>query len=515
MSVNQFSDRPGQVAGAPPAIRIRGLVKTYGSTRALDGVDFTVESGESHALLGRNGAGKSTLIGLLTGLVQPDAGEIEIFSAPGADAEGPGADTIACVFQKSTLIPALTAAENISLNRYPVGAFRRVNWKEMRAHASALLAEWGYERLVDTPVEDVEPLERKVIEICRALSRGPRILLLDEPTAGLDGGAVNELFSHISAARQRGVTVVYVSHHLQEIFQVCDRATILRDGKDVHMASVADLTVRKIVEEMAGDSVGSAASATADLCVEQHDFSHQPVVLDVAAARVSSSVSDVTLQVRHGECVGITGLDGAGHIQLAKAIAGQLSLESGTIHVAGRLVRPGDVMDAIRAGIGFMPEDRHIAGFAPEMSVEENATLPIIQSLKNPFGLVSGSKRRQKYSRLARAWAIKAARPTQWIQELSGGNQQKVVLARALSSDPRVLVLMHPTSGVDVHAKESIYSSLDDLRREGCSMVIASADDADLRICDRVVVMFNGVIHAQLERNWSERELVSAVQGES
>ncbi|GAA3698981.1 sugar ABC transporter ATP-binding protein [Arthrobacter ginkgonis] len=498
------------------AIEIRGLQKAFGFTQALAGTDLLVRPGESRALLGRNGAGKSTLIAMLTGLVKPDAGIIRIQGADGQVHEGSGADSIACVYQKSTLVNDLTVAENISLGAYPRKKWGAVDWQGIRSTAVEQLTEWGYGHIADRPVGDLEPLEKKIVEICRALSRGPRILLLDEPTAGLDEGGSHELFAQINSLRQRGVTVIYVSHHLEEIFKVCDSVTILRDGKDVLTAPTSELTVDKIVNVMAGvtDEEASAQSRAKEeqaRLVQRREPGE--VVLEVTNASVGHRVLGVDLLVRAGECVGLTGLDGAGHIQLAQAIAGQLRLDGGTMVHKGKPLGTGNEIDAINAGVGFVPEDRHVNGYVPEMSVEENATLSIVDRLRSAGGLINAKKRRRLFNELSGTWAIKCDGPTQAVEELSGGNQQKVVLARALASRPDTLVLVHPTAGVDMTAKESIYESLQSLRDSGKSLLIVSADDNDLAICDRVVVMYKGTIHAELAAGYEEWELVGAVQG--
>jgi simple sugar transport system ATP-binding protein len=496
------------------AIDIRGLQKSFGSTQALTDANLIVRSGESRALLGRNGAGKSTLIAMLTGLVTPDAGSIHIQGANGEVTEGPGSDSIACVYQKSTLVPELTVAENISLGAYPRKRWGSVDWPAIRRTATDQLKDWGYERIVDKTVADLEPLEKKIVEVCRALSRGPRILLLDEPTAGLDEGASHELFAQINSLRQRGVTVIYVSHHLEEIFKVCDSVTILRDGRDVLTAQTADLTVNRIVNVMAGVSEEEAAAAKKEIAVE-HRRQDQlgETRLTVTGAAVGSRVRAANLTVRAGECVGLTGLDGAGHVQLAQAIAGQLALDKGSVDHNGHTLGQGNVIKTINAGVGFVPEDRHVNGYVPELSVEENATLTIVDRLRGRGGLISSGRRRERFTELSGAWAIKCDGPTQAVEELSGGNQQKVVLARALASNPDTLVLVHPTAGVDVTAKESIYESLRALRDSGRSLLIVSTDDTDLEICDRVIVMYKGEIHAELNAGYEEWELVGAIQG--
>ncbi len=501
-------------ADSQHAIEIRGLQKSFGSTQALADANLIVRSGESRALLGRNGAGKSTLIAMLTGLVHPDSGSIRIMGADGEITEGPGSDSIACVYQKSTLVPELTVAENISLGAYPRKRWGGVDWRAMRRSAAEQLREWGYAGIVDLTVADLEPLEKKIVEVCRALSRGPRILLLDEPTAGLDEGGSHELFAQIDKLRERGVTVIYVSHHLEEIFRVCDSVTILRDGRDVLTAPTSELSVRRIVNVMAGVTEAEAEAAKAASGKEQRSTGNfGDTRLTVSGAVIGSRVSAVSLTIRAGECVGLTGLDGAGHVQLAQAIAGQIPLDGGTLEHNGRQLGKGNVIETINAGVGFVPEDRHVNGYVPELSVEENATLTIVDRLRGAGGLINPTRRRQRFTELSGAWAIKCDGPTQAVEELSGGNQQKVVLARALASNPDTLVLVHPTAGVDVTAKESIYESLRSLRESGRSLLIVSTDDTDLEICDRVIVMYKGTVHTELSAGYEEWELVSAIQG--
>jgi len=496
-----------QITDQAVAIAVEHVSKSFGPTRALIDANLIVRQGESRALLGRNGAGKSTLIAMLTGLLEPDAGEIRVTGEGGVD-EGPGADSIACVYQKSTLVPWLSAAENISLGAYPTTSIGAVDWRAIRSRAVSLLSEWGYESIANRIVDELPPLERKIVEICRAMSRGPKVLLLDEPTAGLDEGGVRELFIQIGRARERGVTVLYVSHHLEEVFEVCDGVTVLRDGRDVLTAPTEGLTVDDIVVAMSGEPIARVEARTASTGPLSDE-----IVLEVDGARIGSVVQGVSLSVRRGESVGITGLDGAGHIQLAESLAGQRPLDDGIARIHGAPIRSGQVDKAIRSGIGFVPEDRHEGGFVPALSVEENTTLTILDRILTRVGLVSGSKRRSRYDQLSTAWSIKAERPSQAAEELSGGNQQKVVLARALASDPEVVVLLHPTAGVDVTAKNSIYETLHALQASGRSLLIASTDDDDLAICDRVIVMSHGQITAELSAGYSEHELVSAVQG--
>lgn len=489
-------------------IQIDGLVKIFGQTKALAGVDLRVKRGEVHALLGRNGAGKSTLISILTGLQSADGGEIVINSE-----SGPVSDPMAyigCVYQKSTLVPGLSAAENIALGHYPI---RRglVSWKQMNGLGRQLLEEWGFGHLAERPVDSLEPLEKKIVEVCRALSKRPEILILDEPTAGLDEGSTAQLFEKIADAKSRGVTIIYVSHHLEEIFQICDSATIIRDGRNVVACPIADLTTASIAKHMTGEERSDLNTTRARALGEQAAIEHVST-LQVSNVTFAPRVRDFSLTVRSGECVGLTGLDGAGHVQIGQMIAGELAPTSGTVSVDGEPTR-GSVASAIDHGIGFVPEDRHLNGFVPSLSVAENSTLTILNRITNALGLVSTRQQLEKYDELAQAWSIKASGPDQPIEELSGGNQQKVVLARALASEPAVLVLMHPTAGVDVSAKASIYDSLRVLQQTGCAIVVVSSDDDDLRLCDYVIAMHKGKIHKRLESGYQDHELVAAAQG--
>jgi simple sugar transport system ATP-binding protein len=487
------------------ALEVRGVSKSFAGTAALRDVDLSIAVGESRALVGRNGAGKSTLISILTGLLTADQGTISIF---GEEVGSGNRDAIGCVYQASTLAPDLTAAENIFVGHYPTrGGF--VDWNAIRQRGHQMLEEWGLGRVSAVLVADLEPLEQKIVEICRALARGPKLLLLDEPTAGLDEGGSRALFEKVNALRERGVSIIYVSHHLQELFEVCDQVTVLRDGEIVSTNAARDLTIKQIVDDMVGD-----AQAAAEVMAEEHRGpASDEVIVAVEDVVIRDRVQGVSFQIRRGECYGITGLDGAGHIEIARALAGDLTLVGGDMTVGGRQLRGGGVGTAIARGVGFVPEDRRAAGYIPDLSVEENATLTIIDRLRNAVGIVNRRKRREVYDVLARTWEIKASGPTQLISELSGGNQQKVVLARALASDPTLLVLINPTAGIDVSAKESIYRTLGDLQKGGATILICSSDEQDLAVCDRVGVMFQGELTHEFAAGWSERDMIAATQG--
>lgn len=483
---------------------MNNVSKSFGANRVLKDVSMTIPTGSSVALVGRNGAGKSTLISIITGVLRPDQGSVEF------DSTNSESTSIGCVYQNSTLIPELTAAENLMLNTYPRHPWGGVNWGKVQAQGREILGEWNIAHLANVLVRDLEPVERKIVEICRVLSQSPNVLLLDEPTAGLDFDGAQRLFAHVRTARERGVSLLYVSHHLDESFEVCDRTTVLRDGGVALDRPLQGLTVSDVVEAMVGDT------PSADRVERPPAVSPEAkTVLNVNSITVADRVKDFSLEVRAGECVGLAGVDGAGHVQAAQAICGLIRPSSGSIAVNGKPLRHFDVGSAIDAGIGFTPEDRHDGGYVPALSVAENATLPELQHITGPLGTIRSGLRERLYNKLASTWSVKASSPNQPVEELSGGNQQKVVLARAVASDPSALVLINPTAGVDVASKRSIYESVRSSVESGKGAVIVTSDDADFSICHRVLVMFRGEVFRELTAPFSTYELTLGVQGES
>ncbi|WP_425822858.1 sugar ABC transporter ATP-binding protein [Microbacterium sp. DT81.1] len=467
-------------------------------------MSMQIPAGSSVALAGRNGAGKSTLISVITGVLRPDEGVVEFGSAA---EEGGG---VGCVYQKSTLVPDLTAAENLMINAYPRSRWGGVDWRKLRQRGAEILDEWDCAHLADTLVNELEPVDRKIVEICRVLSHSPSVLLLDEPTAGLDYAGAQRLFAHVREARSRGVSLLYVSHHLDEAFDVCDRTTVLRDGRVVLDCALEGLSVSDIVGAMVGD-----AQATERVERPSAFVADAAPVLSVESITVGTKVKDVSFDVRPGECVGIAGLDGAGHVQAAQVLCGLVRPDSGSVTVAGKRMAHFDVGSVIAAGIGFTPEDRHDGGYVPAMSVAENATLPELYQLTGPTRTIRPRLRDRLYSKLASEWSVKASGPNQPVEELSGGNQQKIVLARAVSSKPSALVLVNPTAGVDVSSKRSIYNTVKTNAENGMGVIVVSADDEDFSICHRVIVMFRGEVSRELVSPFTAHELTLAIQGAS
>jgi simple sugar transport system ATP-binding protein len=521
-NVSQTHADSGGLGPDSAVIDVQHVSKAFGATVALRAVSVQITSGEARGLVGRNGAGKSTLVAILAGTLHPDSGTVRV-GVDSDEAASAASSRVACVYQKSTLVPGLTAAENVLLGHYPVVGGRWVRWRALRNTARQLLAEWGCEHVLEQLVEALDPVERKIVEICRALATGAPVLLLDEPTAGLDATGVARLFDAIGSARERGVTVVYVSHHLEEIYAVCDRITVLRDGRHIVTARVDDLPMTTLVQTMVGGSgselINGEGGATAgsgntrlagDVKAKGTRTSSPAIRVD--GVSLPPRLERVSFSLQESEIVGLAGLDGSGATQLAEILAGLRKPLTGAAYVGDRRLPFGNVGACIRAGVGFVPEDRQVAGFIPALAAEENTTLPVLHELQTRIGFISSRARRTAYLRHAKEWEIKA-KPTQPTEELSGGNQQKVVLARAFASRPRALVLINPTAGVDIAAKAAIYRSVRAAAEMGTAVLMVSADESDLALCDRVLVLFKGLIVGELGASWSEHQLTELVHG--
>lgn len=490
-------------------IEVRNVSKTFGRVRALSDVSMSVQAGETRALLGRNGAGKSTLVGLLAGMLQPDGGEISIAGQKVTDA-----GSVSCVYQHSRLVPAMTVAENIVIARYPRMVGRGILWGEVERIAREALEPWGLPHLANKKVQDLVPVQKKVVEICRALAEKPKVLMLDEPTAGLDRQDAEHLFEYIENLKKQKVTLIYVSHHLDEVYRFCDSATVLRDSRVVVTSPLSELPMNALISAMTGEAQHSAMPASARKDVP----ATAEIGLSIKGLAVRGAVEGFDLDVRRGECVGIAGIEGSGKAEIGSVLAGLTLPSAGVVSVGGRMHKLGDVPAALEAGIGYVPESRHQQGMVLGLSVSENSTMTAMRRLSQPFipgifRILRPSLMRQVYERLARQWNIVAAGPDQPISELSGGNQQKCVMARALATRPDVLVLQNPTAGVDVAAKASIMRTLAEILARGASIVVISEDADDFVLATRIVVVNHGRIGRELGKDWTHRELLSAMQG--
>jgi simple sugar transport system ATP-binding protein len=532
-------DIPAAPAAVPPtgtpAASAAGIHKRFGSTQALRGVGLSLYPGRCLGLVGRNGAGKSTLVSILSGIVPPDAGEVSFDGQPAPSLGDVAAwrARIATVFQHSMVVPGLTVAENVFLGRQPrrAGGLGIVDWRRMREQARKIMADWGFDVNADAPCGSLTVEQRQVVEITRALAAGTRCLLLDEPTAALERGAALRLFERIRQLREAGVAIMYISHHLEEVFEICTDVAVLRDGELVLAAPMTEVDKDDLVTAMVGDkkkdhdaeraSVTPPAPVLASPRSRGTGRTRAPdlVVSSVAVASTGVFLSGVSLTVHGGERVGITGLRGSGATTLARIVAGAAAPDAGEVRLCypgrgDRVLRPGDRAGALRAGVGYIPEDRQAEGYVPLLGAAENIAMTITDRISRA-GFVSPKRREERAAPLARRLSLVSAGLGQPVRELSGGNQQKVTVARALASDPALIVAITPTRGVDVASKELLLAELDRITSEtGASLLLASDELDDLVICDRVLVLVRGEIFTEFTEPPFDREaLIAATEG--
>ena len=509
----------GSAAGSGPAVEAAGIFKQFGSTQALRGVDLTLQPGRCLGLVGRNGAGKSTLVSILSGIYPADAGTVRFDGrpAPPLGAAGEWRRRIATVFQHSMVVPELTVAENVFLGHHP-GPAGLVDWRAMREQARQIMADWGFPLDVNQPCARLSVEQRQIVEIARALAAGTRCLLLDEPTAALERAAGARLFERVRQLTDSGVAVLYISHHLEEVFEICQDAAVIRDGELVLTAPVKDLSKERIVSAMVGTDAPDLAagapaaphagepSAPADACL---------VIEHVSASSPQGSVRDVSLQIRPGERVGVTGLLSAGVTTLARVVAGAAPYESGTVLIDGHPLPSGRRDRALKAGVGYIPEDRQAEGFVSLLGVAENGTMTIVDWLARRLGWFRPRSRSAAMAPLARSLSIVSAGLGQPVGELSGGNQQKVTVARSIARQPRLIVAIAPTRGVDVASKSLLLAELAAVtERSGAGLLLATDELSDLDICHRVVVLVRGERFAEFGAPPFDREaLIAATEG--
>ena len=498
-----------------PLVEAVGITKRYGTTVALADAGIRITPGRTHALVGRNGAGKSTLVNIITGLQGADAGEVRFEGRPApplADRDGWRA-RVACVYQRSTVIPQLTVAENLYLNRQARGGRGLISWAEMRRRAAELLATWSVDVDVNRLAAELSVEQRQLVEIARALSFDARFIVLDEPTAQLDGPAIKRLFERMRGLQERGITFLYISHHLEEIYAICQDVTVFRDARHIVTGPVAQLGPGEVVAAMTGDAVGLISRSPRPALPAD-----TAVVLEVTDLEFTSAAGPLALaervsfRVRAGEVVGLAGGGGSGKREIAETVVGLRAPAGGEVTVHGRALVPGSVPSALAAGVGFVPQDRHHEGFVPALSIAENITMTVPERLGSR-GIVVPRRRDELARRLIDELAVKTPGPELAVSALSGGNQQKVVMGRALANDPGLLVLIQPTAGVDVRSKETLLAVVDDVRGRGSAVLIASDELDDLRTCDRIVVLFQGRVVREFAAGWSDHEVIAAMEG--
>ncbi|THK35336.1 sugar ABC transporter ATP-binding protein [Ensifer sp. MPMI2T] len=468
-----------------PILSLRGIQKSYGPIKVLQGVDLDIYPGEVVALLGENGAGKSTLSNIISGTVQPSAGEMTWLgkSYTPADPRAAMDEGVGMIHQELKLLPKLSIAENVFVGRYPMKA-GRIDRKAMEDRARRGLRRLGLDISPDRLVEGLSTGKQQLIEIAKALTLNARLLILDEPTAALGGEETQLLFQQIERLRAEGVGIIYISHRLEEIRQIADRIVVMRDGAKVQEFDSGDVPIRTIVEAMVGRSLERMFPALPTPTDE--------VTLEVRSlSSPSNAFRDINFFVRKGEVFGIAGLMGAGRTELVRAITGADPISGGEVLLRGKAITPRSPIEAIRNGIVLVPEDRKLQGVVLEHSIAENIGYANLGEIA-PSGWLSSRRIQQFAEGCIRRFGVKG-RGGQNASELSGGNQQKVVLAKWLARKPQVVVLDEPTRGIDVGARSSIYDLIMDLARQGVAVIVVSSDlEEVLGVSSRIMVMAKG-----------------------
>ncbi|HUG42981.1 MAG TPA: sugar ABC transporter ATP-binding protein [Acidobacteriota bacterium] len=490
-------------------LKMRGIRKAFPGVVALDEVDFQLHRGEVHALLGENGAGKSTLIKILTGAYIRDAGEILLdnesvaLNGP-ADSQAMG---ISCVYQEFDLVPHLSVAQNIFLGKEPERFWGVIDGRELRARARKLLQDLGIDLNPDFPVRTLSVAQQQMVEVAKAIAVQARILIMDEPTSALTHGEARELFAAIRRLRNRGTGIIYITHKLEELFEIADSYTVLRDGRLVGSGRVSDVSVRELIRLMVDrdiqDHFPRAAPSPGEELLRVEKFSRQ------------NHFEDVTFTLRRGEILGLAGLLGAGRTALARSLFGADPFDSGRILVRGGQVAIRSPGAAIRRGMGFLTEDRKGQGLILILSVLSNISLPSLTRLSR-LGVVDGAAEKSMAERFIRELRIKTPGSGQKALYLSGGHQQKVVLSKWLAREAEILIFDEPTRGIDVASKVEIYQFMNRLTEQGAGILMISSEMPEvLGMSDRVVVMHQGRIRAELNaKETSQEAILRAALGE-
>lgn len=483
-------------------LAMRGISKAFPGVQALSEVDFDVFPGEVHALIGENGAGKSTLIKILAGANSRDSGSILLEGKDFrvSDPHQAIQAGVTVIYQEFNLVPKLTAAQNIFLGHAPELGAGLINTREMNRQAAALLGDLGIDLDPRTPVESLGVAQKQMVEIAKALSRRSRVLVMDEPTAPLTHSEIEVLFHVIGRLKRQGIGIIYISHRLDEVFQIADRVTVLRDGARVCTNRVSETTIDELVFAMVGREISKDVSP---LPVP----SDAPVVLEAEGLADGSVVHGISVRVRAGEVVGMAGLIGSGRSEFAHLLFGARGAVAGVARLSGRPLE-GSVAQRISAGLGMVPEDRKLQGLVMQLLVKENATLASIRKFCKR-GLIRRKAHESRVWEIIRELRIATQGPHQPVKNLSGGNQQKVILSRWMDTGAWALILDEPTRGVDVGAKAEIYALIRELQAKGVAILFISSDLPELlRVSNRLVVIRGGRVSGSLEIEEATQESI-------
>jgi rhamnose transport system ATP-binding protein len=503
--VDAAGDEPADVV-----LELRHAAKSFGAVRALTDGSVELRAGEVHALLGENGAGKSTLVKILAGVYQPDAGRLTVQGRQAA-LHGPAAARaagIAVIYQEPTLFPDLTVAENLFIGRQPLRTGRRIDQRAMREAAGEVFARLGVSLDPGRVARGLSIADQQVVEIGKALSLDARVIVMDEPTAALSATEVNRLFDVIKTLQAHGAAVLFISHRLEEVFAICQRVTVMRDGRHVMTEPLDGLTENELVRAMVGREL-------AERPPEAGAGTPGEPVLVVERLTREGVFTDISLTVRTGEIVALAGLVGSGRSEVARAVFGIDSYDAGRVTVGGKRLRRSAPVSAMAAGVGFVPEDRRQQGLVMDMSVQQNVALASLGRLRKA-GLIRASAERAMASDWAARLKIRYGRLTDPVSTLSGGNQQKVVLAKWLGREPAVLIVDEPTRGIDVGTKAEVHHLLAELARSGVGILMISSELPEvLAVSDRILVMREGRLMAEFTHDEaSEEAVMSAAMGQ-
>lgn len=486
---------------AEQLLKVRGLSKSFLGIKALDNIHFDLNRGEVHAIMGENGAGKSTFMKILIGLLKADSGSISLNSEQieHMDVYSIMRKGIAMIHQEILMIPELTVAQNIYLGRESKRAFL-LDEKAIIQQAEELLSSMGLDIQVRTKVKYLSIAELQLIEIAKAVSNNASVIIMDEPSSALSEKEVEILFKIIKDLKNKGVAIIYISHKMEEIYQISDRITVLRDGQFIATKNTADLDKNSLIALMVGREIEELFT-TKSLAKDE-------IVLKVKNLHKKGKFSDINFEVHAGEVLGIAGLMGAGRTEIARAIFGLDSFDSGEILLKGKTVQIRSPKEAIKHGIGYVSEDRKALGFIPDLSVNQNISLSSILNYSKRW-LIDERKEREATAKIAHELKIKASGPNQKVINLSGGNQQKVVIARVLMASPLLIILDEPTRGIDIGAKQEIYKLIRELTKNGLAVIMISSELPEiLGMSNRILVLSKGKQTAILTQKEANQEKI-------
>ena len=493
-----MSEQPEEV----PRLALDQAAKAFGAVQALVDGSITLFPGEAHALVGENGAGKSTLVKILAGVYQPDSGTLAIDGQP-VVLSGPTAARdagISIIYQEPTLFPDLTVAENIFMGRQPLRVGRRIDRPAMNRSGGEIFTRLGVALDPQRQARGLSVADQQIVEIAKALSSNANVLVMDEPTAALTTVEVERLFEVIRALRREGAAVLFISHRLEEVFAVCQRVTIMRDGRFVRTAAAGDITVDEVIRSMVGRDL--------DVLFPKTQAPVGEVVLQVEQLSREGVLHDISFSVRRGEIVALAGLVGAGRSEVARAIFGIDRRSAGVVTVRGQVLPNGSPLAAMAAGVALVPEDRRQQGLVMDLGIDRNVALASLARLSR-FGLISRTRERDMAADWANRLQLKFGRLTNAVSTLSGGNQQKVVLSKWLARDPALLIIDEPTRGIDVGTKAEVHRILDGLVAGGLAVLMISSELPEvLGMADRILVMREGRITAELSRAEADEDQV-------